>query len=86
MPITIKPRSQLCSLREVNVIKTMNPSCGFFLKVFEDLGIILNLGVNCIKPMIFLVVGKIFSTGPTDLGFTDLVEHEIKCVDGIPDR
>ena len=26
----------------------------------------------------------IFSTGPTDLGFTDLIEHEIKLVDGTP--
>ena len=26
----------------------------------------------------------ILPTGPTDLGFTDLIEHEIKLVDGTP--
>ena len=43
-PVTKKPRSQLCSLEEVNVIKTMDPSCdrvsvGSSSKSCEDLGI-----------------------------------------------
>ena len=93
-PITIKPRSQLCSLQEVNVIKTMDPSCdsvsvGSSSKSFEDLGINLpkeNLSQSELHKAKDLLGGwkHIFSTGPTDLGFTDLIEHEIKLVDGTP--
>ena len=44
LPITIKSRSQLCSLQVVNAIKTMDPSResvseGSSSKSFEDLGI-----------------------------------------------
>ena len=43
-PITIKPKTQLCSLQEVSVIKTMDPSCDSVSvegssKSFQDLGI-----------------------------------------------
>ena len=93
-PITIKPKSQLCSLQEVNVIKTMNPSCNSVSvegspKSFEDLGIHLpkdNLSSGELNEASELL-GKwkhIFSTGPTDLGFTDLVKHEINLTDETP--
>ena len=93
-PITIKPKSQLCSLQEVNVIKTMDPSCNSVSvegspKSFEDLGIHLpkdNLSSGELNEASELL-GRwkhIFSTGPTDLGFTDLVEHEINLTDATP--
>ena len=93
-PITIKPKSQLCSLQEVNVIKTMDPSCNSVSvegspKSFEDLGIHLprdNLSSGELNEASELL-GRwkhIFSTGPTDLGFTDLVEHEINLTDETP--
>ena len=85
-PITIKPKSQLCSLQEVNVIKTMDPSCDSVSeegssKSFQDLGIRLpkeNLSSGELNKASDLS-GKLkhmFSTGPIDLGFMDLVEHE----------
>ena len=93
-PITIKPNTQLCSLQEVNVIKTMDPSCDSVLvegssKSFQDLGIHLpkeNLSPGELNKASDLL-GKwkhIFSTGRTDLGFTDLIEHEINLVDETP--
>ena len=93
-PITIKPKTQLCSLQEVNVIKTMDPSCDSVSvegssKSFQDLGIHLpkeNLSPGELNKASDLL-GKwkhIFSTGPTDLGFTDLIEHEINLVDETP--
>ena len=93
-PITIKPKTQLCSLQEVNVIKTMDPSCDSVSveessKSFQDLGIHLpkeNLSPGELNKASDLL-GKwkhIFSTGPTDLGFTDLNEHEINLVDETP--
>ena len=58
-------------------------------KSFEDLGIHLpndNLSSGELNEASELL-GKwkhIFSTGPTDLGFTDLVEHEINLTDETP--
>ena len=93
-PVTIKPKSQLCSLQEVNVIKTMDPSCDSMSvegssKSFDDLGVHLpneNLYSGEVNKASDLL-GRwkhILSTGSTDLGFTDLVEHEINIVDEIP--
>ena len=80
-PITIKPKSQLCSLQEVNVIKTMDPSCDSVSvegssKSIDDLGIHLpkeNLSSGEVNKAGDLLNRwkHIFSTGPTDLGFTD---------------
>ena len=37
------------------------------------------------KPVAYLISGNIYiSTGPTDLGFTDIVEHEINLSDNTP--
>ena len=93
-PITIKPRSQMCSLQEVNVIITMDPSCdsvsvGSSSKSFEDLGINLhkkNLSQSELHKAKDLLGSwkHIFSTGPTDLGFTNLIVYEIKLVDETP--
>ena len=93
-PVTIKPRSQLRSLQMVNVIKTMDPSCDSVSledssKSFDDLGIHLpkeKLSSGEVNKAIDLL-GRwkhLFFTGPTDLGFTDLVEHEINIVDDTP--
>ena len=72
----------------------MDPSCdsvsvGSSSKSFEDLGINLpkeNLSQSELHKAKDLLGSwkHIFSTGPTDLGFTDLIEHEIKLVDGTP--
>ena len=34
--------------------------------------------------MAYLISGNIFSTGPTVLGFTNVVEHEINLLDNTP--
>ena len=76
------------------MIKTMDPSCDSVsvegsTKLFQDLGIHLpkeNLSPGELNKASDLL-GKwkhIFSTGPTDLGFTDLIEHEINLVDETP--
>ena len=72
----------------------MDPSCdsvsvGSSSKSFEDLGINLpkeNLSQSELhKVKVLLGSWKhIFPTDPTDLGFTDLIEHEIKLVDETP--
>lgn len=93
-PVTIKPKTQLCSLKEVKVIKTMDPSCDSVpvdksTKSFNDLGIKLpqeNLSPDQINKANNLLGNwkHIFSSGPTDLGFTDLIEHEIPLSDETP--
>ena len=95
-PITIKPKTPLCDLHDVKVIKNVDPFGGSFLQKsssselsFEDIGVSLleeNLTPNQKQETSGLLDKwkRIFFTGPTDLGFTDLVEHEINLSDNTP--
>ena len=93
-PITIKPKTPLCDLHEVKVIKNVDPFEGSFSQKanelsFEDIGVSLpdkHLTPHQKQEASGLLEKwkHILSTGPTDLGFTDLVEHEISISDNIP--
>ena len=93
-PITIKPKTQLCDLHEVQVIKAMDPFGSSVpskdsSESFDKCGIDLpedNLSSGELSKARELLSKwtHIFSTGPTDLGFTDLVEHEIKLTNEEP--
>ena len=95
-PITIKPKSQLCDLHEVKVIENVSPfSTSFSQRAStgeassEELKLDLpteNLSPQQHKEASCLLNRwkHIFSTGPTDLGCKDLVEHEINLNDPTP--
>ena len=95
-PITIKPKTPLCDLHEVKVIKNVDPFEGSFSQKassselsFEDIGVSLpdeHLTPHQKQEASGLLDKwkHIFSTGPTDLGFTNLVEHEINLSDNSP--
>ena len=93
-PITIKPKTQLCDLHEVQVIKSVDPFGSSVpskdsSESFDKYGIGLpedNLSSGELSKARELLCKwtHIFSTGPTDLGFTDLVEHEIKLTNEEP--
>ena len=88
-PITIKPKSPLCELHQVKVIEKVDPFSTSFSQTAntsevpsEELK--LDLTSEYLSPRQHEEASKllnrwkhIFSKGPTDLGFTDLVEHEI---------
>jgi hypothetical protein len=94
--VIIKPKSVFCELREVKVIRngfefynqarpvTLNTTEG---KNLKDLGIKIDDGLpKYITEDLQGMLTKwksIFSTGPSDLGYTTLVEHEIKLTDDI---
>ena len=92
-PIIIKPKTPLCDLHEVKVIKNVDPFEGSFSQntspselSFEDIGVSLpdkHLTLHQKQEARGLVDKwkHIFSTGPIDLGFTNLVEHEINLSD-----
>ena len=96
-PVIIKPKSVFCELREVKVIRdgfefddqarpvTLNTTEG---KSLKDLGIKIEDDLpKYIKEDLQGMLTKwksVFSTGPTDLGYTTLAEHEIKLSDDIP--
>ena len=81
------PKSQLYSLQEFNVIKTMNQSyicvsAGYSSKYVYDLNIYLpkdNLSQREMHKAKYLFINwkHIFPTGPTNHGFTNLIEHEL---------
>ena len=93
----IRPKSVFCELREVKVIRdgfefddqtrpvTLNTTKG---KSLKDLGIKIEDDLpKYIKEDLQGMLTKwksVFSTGPTDLGYTTLAEHEIKLSDDIP--
>ncbi|MCG8094292.1 MAG: DDE-type integrase/transposase/recombinase [Candidatus Thiodiazotropha endolucinida] len=95
-PITIKPRSQLCDLHEVKVIENVNPfSTSFSQRASTSDShaeeIKVDLSAENLTPQQHTQASDllsqwkhIFSTGPTDLGFTNLVEHEINLSDPTP--
>ena len=88
-PITIKSKTPLCDLYEVKIIKNVDPFEGSVSQKsssselsFEDIGVSLpdeHLTPHQKQEASGLLDKwkHIFSTGPTDLGFTNLVEHEI---------
>lgn len=93
--ISIHPRMTLCNLQDVSVVRTIDPSEGVINKShnsdksLEDLGI--SVPTDTLSPeqhqqaCTFLSKWKhIFSSGPTDLGSTNLVEHEINLSDPTP--
>ena len=84
--IEIPPRSLLCSINGVDSsVKKQEPK----VTKLEDLGVKVETN-NLTQDQVSKakdVLGSwshIFSTGPTDLGRTDLVEHEIKLTDDTP--
>ena len=95
-PITIKPKTPLCDLHKVKVIRNVDSFEGSFLQKtssselsFEDFGV--SLPEEHLTPHQKQEASglpdkwkHIFSTGPTDLGFTDFVEHEINLSDNTP--
>jgi hypothetical protein len=96
-PVIIKLKSVFCELREVKVIRdgfesddqarpvTLNITEG---KSLKDLGIKIEDDLpKYIKEDLQGMLTKwksVFSTGPTDLGYSTLDEHEIKLTDDIP--
>ena len=95
-PITIKPKSQLCDLHEVKVMENSDPITTSFAqsastsdasadKVKLDFSSDNLSPQECEEASNMLNRWKhIFSKGPTDLGCTDLVEHEIHLNDPTP--
>ena len=98
--VYLKPRSVLCGLSEVNVMRhadlvgtdntvdseNKESDTG---KILEKLGIELSNLTPEIKGKLETLICKwksVFSTGPTDLGFTTLIEHEIHLTDDVPFR
>ena len=87
--ITIKPKSPLCELHQAKVIENVDPFSTSFSQTAstsegssEELK--LDLSSEDLSPQQHEEAPKllnrwkhIFSKGPTGLGFTDLVEHEI---------
>ncbi|XP_060552007.1 uncharacterized protein LOC132713429 [Ruditapes philippinarum] len=93
--ITIHPRMTLCNLHDVSVVRTIDPSEGVADKSHNSDKSLDDLGISIptetltseqqVKATSFFNQWKhIFSSGPTDLGSTDLVEHEINLTDPTP--
>ena len=93
--IEIKPRSMICSLSEVKVVDSWSPDLPDARSDEKVQGHGLNVKVNVDgfssdhTEQIDQLLSRwkhIFSTGITDIGRTNLVEHEIKLHDNIPFR
>lgn len=92
--IEIPPRSLLCSLSKVSVVDSWTPDLSQkqeekSTKMPEKLDVQIdenNLTSEELSKAKSLLNkwSDIFSTGPTDLGRTDLVQHEIKLTDSTP--
>lgn len=93
--IHIPPKSILCGLNTVDVVDSWTPDASQKQDqrsgetTLEELGLKLdenNLSSDQLQK-VRQVLGSwssIFSTGPTDLGKTDLVKHDIKLADSTP--
>ena len=93
--IEIPPRSLLCSLSSVDVMDSWTPDSSQkkpepkTSNSLDELGVKIDTD-NLTPEQVSRakeILGNwshIFSTGPTDLGRTDLVEHEIKLTDETP--
>ena len=87
--ITIKPKSDLCSLADVSVVdnfadEDLSDSSGnrVFYNQIEKLGVkvdLENLSSDQVTSLSKLLLKweDVFSTGPADLGRTDLIKHKI---------
>lgn len=90
--VDIKPRTNLCDLHEVKVMRHLDldsneksvtkdmPIEELGIKVSEDLG-------HEVKDRLHSLLGKwkdVFSKGSSDIGYTKLLEHEIKLTDDKP--
>ena len=93
--IEIKPRSMICSLSEVKVVDSWSPDLPDTRSDEKVQGHGLDVKVNVDgfssdhTEQIDQLLSRwkhIFSTGITDIGRTNLVEHEIKLHDNIPFR
>ena len=92
--IEIPPRSLLCSINGVDVVDSWTPDSSVKkqepkVTKLEDLGVKVetdNLTQDQVRKAkdVLGSWSHIFSTGPTDLGRTDLIEHEIKLTDDTP--
>ena len=92
--IDIPPRSILCSLTTVNVVDSMTPDLSqkqgkSATTDIEDLGVQIdkeNLSSDQLSraKQVLNKWSDIFSSSPTDLGRTNLVQHEIKLTDDTP--
>ena len=97
--VNIKPKSMLCGLSEVKVVRhaDFNNDKKSDISTTErelDMEDLKKLGIEIrddlsseVKQKLIHVLSKwqsIFSKGPTDLGYTDLIEHEIKLTDDKP--
>ncbi|XP_053375743.1 uncharacterized protein LOC123535477 isoform X2 [Mercenaria mercenaria] len=93
--LSIFLRSTLCNLQDVAVVRTIDPLEGHTSKSHNQEKSLDDLGISI--PFDTLSKGQrdqartfisnwkhIFSSGPTDLGCTNLVEHEIKLSDPTP--
>ena len=98
--IKIQPHTQLCELHEVKVLRSLSPSNDIESTPvtkeektdetpLSDLGVKVNMDdlnteqQNCISNLLNKWK-PIFSKGPTDLGSTDLIKHEIHLKDDTP--
>ena len=91
--IEIPPRSLLCSLNQVSVVDTWTPDLSQTQEskstVTKDLDVQIdkdNLTPDQLSKAksVLYKWSEIFSKGPTDLGKTDLVKHNIKLTDDTP--
>ena len=93
--VEIPPRSLLCSLSSVKVVDSWTPDSAKKQEQKSNTTTVEDLGVKVdsenLTPYQFDQAKEvlsswshIFSTGPTDLGRTDIVEHEIKLTDDTP--
>jgi len=94
-PMTIKPRSLLCGLQEVDVVRSVDPGEGSIPKQHNSDKSLSELSIDIptdtlsssdhSRAISFLNDWKhIFSAGFTDLGCTRLVEHKIELSDPTP--
>ena len=96
-PIAIKQRSQLCDLHAVKVVENVDPfSTSFSQRASTSdshaAGLEVDLSVENLTPQQHAEASSLldqwkhifFSAGPTDLGFTNLVDHKINLTDPTP--
>ena len=97
--VSIQPKTTLCSLSEVKVVRhsvdintcmsDKGDNCDSEFDI-ESLGVKIDEKLpDASRDKLVSLIQKwksLFSTGPTDIGLTDLVEHEIKLTDDVPFR
>ncbi|XP_052777891.1 uncharacterized protein LOC128215224 [Mya arenaria] len=92
-PVLIRPKSDICVVDEVKVVdnlaSSLPPSSSSSLDPVDDLGV--KIDIDNLSPDQILrvrqVLGNwrhIFSTGPTDLGCSNIVKHKIVLTNDTP--